>query len=66
MLFVVRFAGEPDIRWRALDARNPEEARVQALRVSNGDLVQYGAADPETGGITIVGTVGGLERPRST
>jgi hypothetical protein len=66
MLFLVRFAGEPDVRWRALDARNPEEARAQAFRVSNGDLVEYGAVDPETGGIIIVGTVGGRERPTGT
>jgi hypothetical protein len=31
MLYVVRFSGEPDVRWRALNARNADEARIQAL-----------------------------------
>jgi hypothetical protein len=65
MLFVVRFAGEPDVRWRALNARNAEEARSQALQLSRGDLVEYGAVDPDSGQITVLGTLGGI-RPTGT
>jgi hypothetical protein len=58
MLFVVRFAGEPDVRWRALNARNAQEARSQALQLSRGDIVEYGAVDPDSGQITVLGTLG--------
>jgi hypothetical protein len=59
MLFVVRFAGEPDVRWRALNARNSEEARAQALSLAYGERAEYGSVDPETGAISVLGTVGG-------
>jgi hypothetical protein len=65
MLFVVRFAGEPDVRWRALNARNAEEARSQALQLAFGDRVEYGAVDADTGHITVLGTLGGI-RPTGT
>lgn len=65
MLFVVRFAGEPAVRWRALNARTPVEARSQALELSRGDTVEYGAVDADTGQITILGTIGGI-RPTGT
>jgi hypothetical protein len=58
MLFVVRFAGEPDVRWRALNARNAEEARAQARSLAYGECVEYGSVDPETGAILILGTIG--------
>ncbi len=61
MLFVVRFAGEPDVRWRALNARNAEEARSQAQSMAFGESVEYGSVDPESGTITILGTVGQFE-----
>ncbi|HEX9296870.1 MAG TPA: hypothetical protein VF975_05285 [Thermoanaerobaculia bacterium] len=61
MLFVVRFAGEPDLRWRALNARNVDEARRQALAISNGDFVEYGAVDPESRAITVLETIGGSQ-----
>ena len=66
MLFVVRFAGEPDVRWRALNARDAEEARSQALALAYGECVEYGAVDPDTGEILILGTIGGFERPTGT
>jgi len=75
MLFVVRFAGEPDVRWRALNARNSDEARVQALSLAFGEKVEYGSVDPDTGAITVLGEVGGayehvdllaFERPTGT
>jgi hypothetical protein len=72
MLFVVRFMGEPDVRWRALNARNADEARAQALYLAYGERAEYGAVDPETGSITVLGTVGGhsdyrrAERPTGT
>ena len=66
MLYVVRFAGEPDVRWRALNARNAKEARSQALALACGDYVEYGSVDPDTGVILLLGTVGGLERPTGT
>jgi hypothetical protein len=66
MLFVVRFAGEPDVRWRALNARNAVEARIQALSLSHGEIVEYGLVDPDTGAIAILETVGGIERPTGT
>jgi hypothetical protein len=66
MLFVVRFTGEPDVRWRAINARNAVEARIQALCVANGEYVEYGSVDPETGSIEILETVGGIERPTGT
>jgi hypothetical protein len=65
MLFVVRFAGEPDVRWRALNARNAQEARSQALQLSRGDLVEYGEVDPDSGQITVLGTLGDI-RPTGT
>ena len=58
-LFVVRFAGESDVRWRAVNARNPDEARAQALMISHGDLVDYAAVDRESGSIAVLGTIGG-------
>ena len=58
-LFVVRFAGESDVRWRAVNARNPDEARAQALIFSHGDLVDYAAVDRESGSIAVLGTIGG-------
>jgi hypothetical protein len=58
MLFVVRFAGEPDVRWRALNARNAEEARAQACSMACGERVEYGSVDPDTGAITVLGTTG--------
>ena len=58
-LFVVRFAGESDVRWRAVDARNPDEARAQALMISNGDRVDYAAVDRESRSIAVLGTIGG-------
>ena len=64
MLFVVKFTGEPDLRWRALNARNPEEARIQALSLAYGERVEYGSVDPETGSILILGTVGGSGEDR--
>jgi hypothetical protein len=75
MLFVVRFAGEPDVRWRALNARNSDEARIQALSLAFGECVEYGSVDPDTGAITVLGKVGGayehldlgaFERPTGT
>ena len=67
MLFVVRFAGEPDVRWRALNARNADEARAQALSLACGERVEYGAVDPDTGAIAILGTIGGFgQRPTGT
>jgi hypothetical protein len=66
MLFVVRFAGEPDVRWRALNARNAEEARSQALALAYGECVEYGVVDADTGSIVILGTIGGFERPTGT
>jgi hypothetical protein len=66
MLFVVRFAGETDVRWRALNARTPDEARTQALRLASGEFVEYGAVDADTGEITILGTIGGAQRPTGT
>lgn len=66
MLFVVRFVGEPDLRWRALNARNAVEARIQALCLANGEHVEYGSVDPDTGAIVILETVGGIERPTGT
>ena len=66
MLFVVRFAGEPDVRWRALNARNADEARNQALELAFGELVEYGLVDADTGTIVILGTIGGAARPTGT
>jgi len=66
MLFVVRFAGEPDVRWRALNARNAVEARIQALYLAYGECVEYGSVDPDTGAIAILETVGGIERSTGT
>ena len=75
MLFVARFTGEPDVRWRALNARNSEEARAQALSLAFGECVEYGSVDPDTGAITVLGKVGGaydqvdpgaFERPTGT
>ncbi len=66
MLFVVRFAGEPDLRWRALNARNADEARTQALAISNGDFVEYGVVDPESGAITVLETLGGTHQARAS
>jgi hypothetical protein len=66
MLYVVRFAGEPDVRWRALNARNADEARAQALALAYGEYVEYGSVDPDSGAIAILGTVGGFERPTGT
>jgi hypothetical protein len=63
MLFVVRFAGEPDVRWRALNARNADEAREQAHSLAFGESVEYGSVDPETGAITILGTTEKELRP---
>jgi hypothetical protein len=57
-LFVIRFAGESDVRWRAVNARNADEARVQALIISHGDLVDYAAVDRESGSIALLGTIG--------
>ena len=65
MLFVVRFAGESDVRWRALNARTAQEARSQALEVSRGDSVEYGTVDADTGLITVLGLLGGI-RPTGT
>lgn len=58
-LFVVRFAGESDVRWRAINAKNPDEARAQALILSHGDLVDYASVDRESGSIAVLGTIGG-------
>jgi hypothetical protein len=58
-LFVIRFAGESDVRWRAVDARSPDEARQQALMISNGDRVDYAAVDRESRSIAVLGTIGG-------
>ena len=58
-LFVIRFAGESDVRWRAVDARNPDEARAQALMISNGDRVDYAAVDRESRAIAVLCTIGG-------
>ncbi len=58
-LFVVRFTGESDVRWRAVNARNVEEARAQALMLSHGDLVDYASVDRESGSIAVLGTIGG-------
>ena len=66
MLFVVRYADEPDVRWRALNARNSQEARAQALALSKVDDVEYGAVDPDSGKIAILGRVGGVERRTGT
>lgn len=57
-LFVIRFAGESDVRWRAVNARNPDEARAQALMISNGDLVDYASVDRESRSIAVLGTIG--------
>ena len=57
-LFIVRFAGESDVRWRAVNAQNPDEARAQALMLSHGDLVDYAAVDRESGSIAVLGTIG--------
>jgi hypothetical protein len=57
-LFVIRFAGESDVRWRAVNARNPDEARAQALMISHGDVVDYASVDP-SGSISVLGTIGG-------
>jgi hypothetical protein len=62
MLFVVRFAGEPDVRWRALNARNADEAREQARSLAYGECVEYGSVDPETGAITVLGTIGDFDK----
>jgi hypothetical protein len=59
LLFVVRFAGESDVRWRAVNAKNPDEARAQALMISHGDLVDYALVDPESRSIAVLGTIGG-------
>jgi hypothetical protein len=61
MLYVVRYSGEPDTRWRALNARNADEARIQALSLAFGDCVEYGVVDPDTGDIAILGTINGRE-----
>jgi hypothetical protein len=58
-LFVVRFAGESDLRWRAVNAQSPDEARAQALMISHGDLVDYASVDRESGSIALLGTIGG-------
>jgi len=58
-LFVVRFSGESDLRWRAVNAHSPEEARAQALMLSHGDLVDYASVDGESGSIALLGTIGG-------
>jgi hypothetical protein len=58
-LFVVRFVGESDVRWRAVNARNADEARTEALMISHGDLVDYGSVDQESGSIAVLGTIGG-------
>lgn len=58
-LFVFRFTGESDVRWRAVNARNADEARAQALIISHGDLVDYAAVDRESGSIALLGTIGG-------
>ena len=58
-LFVFRFTGESDVRWRAVNARNPDEARAQALMISHGDLVDYASVDRESGSIAVLGTIGG-------
>ena len=65
MLFVVRFAGESDVRWRALNARTTQEARSQALEVARGDSVEYGVVDADSGLITVLGLLGGI-RPTGT
>jgi hypothetical protein len=57
-LFVVRFTGESDVRWRAVNARNADEARAQALVISHGDLVDYASVDRESGSIAVLGTIG--------
>jgi hypothetical protein len=66
MLYVVRFSGEPDVRWRALNARNADEARIQALAFAYGECVEYGSVDRDTGSITVLATIGGFERPTGT
>jgi hypothetical protein len=58
-LFVVRFVGESDVRWRAVNAKNADEARAQALLLSHGDLVDYASVDRESGSIAVLGTIGG-------
>jgi hypothetical protein len=58
-LFVVRFVGESDVRWRAINARNADEARTQALMLAHGDLVDYASVDRESGSIAVLGTIGG-------
>jgi hypothetical protein len=58
-LFVFRFTGESDVRWRAVNAKNPDEARAQALMLSHGDLVDYASVDRESGCIAVLGTIGG-------
>jgi hypothetical protein len=58
-LFVFRFTGESDMRWRAVNARDVDEARAQALILSNGDLVDYGLVDRESGNVALLGTIGG-------
>jgi hypothetical protein len=58
-LFVVRFTGESDVRWRAVNAKNPDEARAQALIISHGERVDYASVDRESGYIAVLGTIGG-------
>jgi hypothetical protein len=57
--FVVRFEGESDVHWRAVNAQNPDEARAQALMLSHGDRVDYAAVDRESRSIAVLGTIGG-------
>jgi len=57
-LYVVRYTGESDVRWRAVNARNADEARAQALVISHGDLVDYASVDRESGSIAVLGTIG--------
>ena len=59
LLFVVRFAGESDVRWRAVNAKSPDEARAQALMISHGDRVDYASVDRESRSIAVLGTIGG-------
>jgi hypothetical protein len=46
------------VRWRAVNARNADEARAQALVISHGDLVDYASVDRESGSIAVLGTIG--------
>ena len=57
--FVVRFEGESDVHWRAIDAHSPDEARAQALMLSHGERVDYAAFDRESRSVAVLGTIGG-------